>query len=90
MSFRPSPFVLGLTGVMTGFLLAGWRSAPAPVVAVNPFVVGEKWHAPNGLECKIEQIQGDWIRVSTDAALPGFPPSAIWVYGPTGTVWTRD
>lgn len=69
--------------------LSASRPFSARSSVASPFVVGSTWHCPSLAECKIEEVQGDWLRVSTSAALPGFPPSAIWIYAPTGQIWAR-
>jgi hypothetical protein len=69
--------------------LSASRPAAGRSSTAGPFVVGSTWLCPALAECRIEEVQGDWLRVSTAAALPGFPPSAIWIYAPTGQYWAR-
>jgi len=90
MHMRHSILTLVLTLSLGLVVLTASRAAAVHQPASGPFVVGSKWNCPTGFECKIEEVQGDWLRVSTSAALPGFPPSAIWIYAPTGQVWTRN
>ena len=87
----PSSLVRIAAGAIIGVLLTtAWRSSPPAPAAVGPLVVGSVWHAPNGIEYRIEEAQGDWVRVTTSGLQPGFQPSAIWIVASTGAVWTRQ
>lgn len=88
---RSRPALSALTFALPLLLLCliAWRALPRQTSAPGPFVVGSTWHAPSGIQVKIEEVRGDWLRISTNAAMPGFPPSAIWIYAPTGQVWTQ-
>ncbi len=90
MTIRRSTVPIAAAVILSLVLLGGWRSTPTQGVVSSPFVVGASWHAPSGLQCTIEEVQGDWVRVTTNTALPGFPPSAIWIYAPMGQIWTID
>jgi hypothetical protein len=69
-------------------LLTGATRHSAPSSASPPFTVGSTWRMGDGSEVKIQEVQGDWLRV-TFAIQPGFAPAATWIYAPTGQVWRK-
>ena len=82
--------VLGMAiavGVVAGLLTGATRNS-SPAGASSPFTAGSTWRTAEGMEVKVEEAQGDWLRV-TVALQPGFAPAATWIYAPTGQVWRR-
>jgi hypothetical protein len=74
-------------GVAASLLTGATRSSP-PAEVSPPFTVGSTWRMADGAEVKIDEVRGDWLRV-TFAIQPGFAPAATWIYTPTGQVWRR-
>jgi len=76
-----------ILGLAASLAAATWPASQPPTL-FSPFELGSTWRTADGTEVKIEQVQGDWLRV-TAALQPGFAPKAMWIYAPTGQVWRR-
>ena len=72
---------------LTASLIAA-RAAPPSSPLPSPFAIGSTWRMADGTEVKIEEVQGDWLRVALTVQA-GFAPTATWVYAPTGQMWRR-
>ena len=89
---RPTPSLLPLLSAFALgiLLLTAWRSSASSGLLPAVFTVGSTWHGPTGTEYRIEEVQGEWLRVTITSLTVGFPPSAVWVYAPTGATWSKN
>lgn len=89
MSTHRRTLAIGTIAILTLLGVAAWRGAPVRELP-GPFAPGSIWRSPSGYDWKIEEVQGEWLRVSSDQAYGGMSPKTVWIYAPTGATWAQN